>query len=104
VPPPGIPGPFALSDADGLRRLMVDAGFEDVRVREFPVPLRVASFDAWWARTTALAGPLARVLASLPEDARVAIRTRARDAARAYEASAGLEFPGVSLLNTGRRA
>jgi SAM-dependent methyltransferase len=104
VPPPGIPGPFALSDPEGLRRLLVDAGLEDVGVREFPVPLRVPSFGEWWARTTALAGPLARVLASLSAEAGEAIRTRAREAVRAYETSDGLEFPGVSLLGDGRRA
>jgi enediyne biosynthesis protein CalE5 len=102
VPPPGIPGPFALSDPGDLRRALAD--FADVRVREFAVPLRAGSFDEWWSRTTALAGPLARILASLSDAAGEAIRARARDAVRPYEASGGLELPGVSLLYTGRRA
>ena len=63
VPPPGIPGPFALGDAGELRRLLDEAGLTDVQVGELSVPLRTASFDEWWARTSALAGPLSAILA-----------------------------------------
>src|SRR3954471_3964520 len=69
VPPPGIPGPFALGDSGALRRLLDGAGLADVRVGELSVPLRTASFDEWWGRTTALAGPLSAILAALPAEA-----------------------------------
>ena len=105
VPPPGIPGPFALGDAGALRRLFDDAGLADVRVGELSVPLRTASFDEWWGRTSALAGPLSAILASMPETAVQALRERGREAARDYEtASGGLDFPGVTLIAAGRRA
>src|SRR5262245_39407398 len=65
VPPPGIPGPFSLSDATHLRKLFVDAGFGDVRVEEISVPLRAPSFDGWWRMTTSLAGPLALIIANM---------------------------------------
>jgi SAM-dependent methyltransferase len=105
VPPPGIPGPFALGDADELRRLLDDAGLADVEVGELSVPLRTVSFDEWWGRTSALAGPLSAILASMPEEAMQALRERAREAARPYEtASGGLDFPGVTLIASGRRA
>jgi hypothetical protein len=68
------------------------------------VPARAASFEDWWRRTSALAGPLATILASLPEQARGAIREHARESARAYETPAGIEFPGLALLLTGRRS
>jgi enediyne biosynthesis protein CalE5 len=105
VPPPGIPGPFALGDADELRALLEGAGLADVRIGELSVPLRSASFDEWWGRTSALAGPLAAILASMPAPAVQALRERAREAARPYEtASGGLDFPGVTLIAAGRRA
>ncbi|MGZ6644023.1 MAG: class I SAM-dependent methyltransferase [Solirubrobacteraceae bacterium] len=105
VPPPGIPGPFALGDAGELRRLFDEAGLADVRVVELSVPLPAASFDDWWGRTSALAGPLSAILASMPEPAMHALRERAREAARPYEdASGGLDFPGVTLIAAGRRA
>jgi SAM-dependent methyltransferase len=103
VPPPGIPGPFSLEDPDELAALLSDAGLADVVVTELPVPLRAASLQEWWARTSALAGPLARVLASLPEEAGRALRARLQEATRAYETPDGLEFPGVTLLASGRR-
>jgi SAM-dependent methyltransferase len=102
VPPPGIPGPFSLADAAGLASLLSDAGLAEVVVSELPVPMRAASFDEWWTRTAALAGPLAKMLASLPEEAAHALRARVREGSARYETSAGLEFPGVTLLAAGR--
>jgi SAM-dependent methyltransferase len=102
VPPPGIPGPFSLEDSDRLAGVLADADLTDVVVSELSVPLRAASFDEWWTRTSALAGPLAKMLASLPDEAAHELRARVRDATGRYETSAGLEFPGVTLLAAGR--
>jgi enediyne biosynthesis protein CalE5 len=103
VPPPGVPGPFSLEDADELAGLLDDAGLTDVAVEEVPVPMGVASFEEWWARTSALAGPLAAILSSLPEEAAQALRARAHEAIRPYETAGGLELPGVTLLATASR-
>jgi enediyne biosynthesis protein CalE5 len=103
IPPPGIPGPFALEDADKLAAILSEAGLGDVAVDEQLAPLKIASFDEWWARTTALAGPLAKLLESLHEDAVEELRARAQEGAKPYETSAGLEFPGVTLVAFGRR-
>ena len=103
VPPPGIPGPFALEDADRLGRLLDRAGLAGVAVDEVPVPLHDDSFDAWLTRTTALAGPLAKRLAGLPDPARQALLARLQEAVRPYHTPTGLHFPGLSLVATGRR-
>ena len=103
VPPPGVPGPFSLGDAGLLASLLRDAGLAGVTVEEHPVPLRAASFDAWWTRTCALAGPLAAILDSLPEPAVRALRARLEEATRPYRTVAGLELPGVSLVAAARR-
>jgi SAM-dependent methyltransferase len=104
LPPPGRPGPFALDDADHLAALLTAAGLDDVHVRAESVPMRVPSFDEWWARTPALAGPLAGVLASLPPVARDDIADRLRSTVAPYTGPAGrLDFPGTGLLATGRR-
>jgi SAM-dependent methyltransferase len=98
LPPDGIPGPFSLQDADKLASLLTQAGLSDVDVSESPVPLLASSFDEWWTARCALAGPLTRILASLPEDAARAIRDNAREATKPYETPDGLEFPGVALI------
>jgi len=103
IPPPGNPGPFALEDADELAALLTGAELADVAVAELLVPLTIASFDEWWARTTALAGPLAKMLESMHEDAVQELRARAQEAVKPYETPAGLEFPGVTLVASGRR-
>jgi SAM-dependent methyltransferase len=100
IPPPGIPGPFALSAADHLAGLLRDAGFEHVNVSEEAVPLRADSFDEWWTRTSALAGPLSKILASLPPEAVDGIRGRLIETTRPYETPSGLEFPGLTLVAT----
>ena len=103
VPPPGVPGPFSLADADELEALLAAAGLSDVAVGEVPVPLRAASFEEWWMRTAALAGPLAAILPSLPAPAREAIDARLRSATEPYRTATGLAFPGVSLIAFARR-
>ena len=103
VPPPGLPGPFALEDAERLADLLSGAGLSDVSVGEVAAPLRAASFDEWWTRTAALAGPVSQLLSALPADARQQVRRRARDAARPYLTADGLVFPGVSLVASARR-
>jgi SAM-dependent methyltransferase len=104
VPPPGIPGPFALADADRLGRLLTAAGLAEVAVDELPVPLRDRSLDAWLTRTSALAGPLAKRLAMLDDPARRALRARLEEAVGPYRTPDGLAFPGLALVASGRRA
>lgn len=105
TPPPGIPHPFSLDDADRLAELLSAAGLSDVSVDEVPTPYEATSVDEWWERSSALAGPLAQKLAQLPEPATQALRARAAYAARPYQTpSGGLHIPGVSLVAAARRA
>ena len=103
TPPPGIPHPFSLDDADALASLLAAAGLAEVSVEEVPTPYRAASVEEWWERSCALAGPLAQKLAALPETAAQALRARAAEAVRAYETPAGLHIPGVTLVAAARR-
>jgi ubiquinone/menaquinone biosynthesis C-methylase UbiE len=99
--PPGSPHPFALSDAGRLPDVLAGAGFEGVEVEEIAVPYRAASVDEWWNRSAALAGPLAKKLAALPEQAAQALRRSAAERIAAYRTDCGLDIPGLSLLATG---
>jgi len=103
LPPPGVRGPFSLDDGDELAELFRSAGFADVAVQEVAVPRRAGSVGEWWDRTTALAGPLALRLASLPPEAVERIRARAADAVAPYVGAGGaVEFPGLALVASGR--
>ena len=104
VPPPGMPGPFALSDAGRLVELLVANGLDQVAVRDVSVPLTATSFDQWWSRASALAGPLTTILSGLPKPARSELAERLQAAVRPFEANDGaLHFPGLALLASGHR-
>jgi ubiquinone/menaquinone biosynthesis C-methylase UbiE len=104
VPQPGMPGPFALADADALCRMLAGAGFTDIVVDRASVPLRSPSFDAWWERNLTVAGPIAGILARLDDATRTAVRDRVRAAVGEYEIDGGaLELPGLTLLLSARR-
>lgn len=100
VPPPGMPGPFSLSDGEALAGLFKAAGFKDVNLTQADAPLRAASFEDWWQRTTALAGPLAGVLAMLPTEAKTELEGRVRAAATPYVTADGIGFPGSARVVT----
>jgi ubiquinone/menaquinone biosynthesis C-methylase UbiE len=104
MPPPGMPHPFSLDHAGKLADLMASAGLSDVSVSELPTPYQEVSAHEWWERCCSLAGPMARKLASLPEEAREAVRARACDAICQYQTKAGLVIPGVSLLASAGKA
>jgi hypothetical protein len=75
----------------------------DVAVEELPVEMQAPSFDEWWDRTTALAGPVAGIIAALDATATHELLERVQRAAARYEAPNGFAFPGVTLLATARR-
>lgn len=102
VPPPGIPGPFSLGDGERVAQLLRTAGFTDVTVTEHDTPLRAGSFDEWWGRTSSLAGPLATILAALPDDALHSLRARLSSAVQEYTTADGVELPGLSIVASAR--
>ncbi|HST17006.1 MAG TPA: class I SAM-dependent methyltransferase [Gaiellaceae bacterium] len=104
VPPPGIPGPFSLDDAERLACVLAGAGLTAVEVHEVDVPYRAATVGEWWTRTSALAGPLAQRLAGLPKPARRSLLERAARAVEPYRSDDGIELPGVSLVAAAIRA
>jgi SAM-dependent methyltransferase len=104
MPPPGIPGPFALDDTDRLRGIFAAAGLVDIEITEHDTPLRAGSFDEWWNRTSSLAGPLAAIVAALPAEAHETLRARLERAVEPYRTPDGLELPGVSVIGTAGRS
>jgi hypothetical protein len=103
VPPLGIPGPFNLEDAARLQATLASAGFGDINVQDVQAPRRWSSFDEWRAWTTALAGPLATILAGIPEESRTAIVERLRSAVAPYTTPSGVEMPSLARVISARR-
>ena len=104
IPPPGMPGPFALAAPGALADVLTEGGFTDVRVREVQTPMQVQTFDEWWNVVPSLAGPIAPVLASLPTELTTAIRTDAEAALAEFHTGRGYELPGLSIVGVGSNA
>jgi ubiquinone/menaquinone biosynthesis C-methylase UbiE len=102
MPPHGVPGPFSLDDAARLAGVLRSGGLDAVAVSEIAVSLRAGSFDEWFTRTSAIAGPLAQRLAAMPAAARTALRDRLETATAEYVTAEGLQIPGVALIASGR--
>jgi len=104
VPPPGAPGPFALSDDERLVELFADAGFGSLSVSPIAVPLRAPSFEAWWTRQLSLAGPLVAIVNGLDDTTRAHVQDAVRAAVARYAVNGALDLPGVALVLTGLRS
>jgi ubiquinone/menaquinone biosynthesis C-methylase UbiE len=99
---PGDPfapgGVFSLADPDRLRALAGAGGFTAVTVEEVTGVMRFASPDDYWAYNTALAGPLAQMVASLGDDQLRAIRATLDPSLAPFQHGQGLELPWVSVV------
>jgi SAM-dependent methyltransferase len=102
-PPPGMPGPLSLGSSDLFKSVLAEGGLDEIRIEQVEVPWRGASFDEWWDRTAALAGPVAKLLAAQPPEAVEAIRATAHELLAEYETADGLEIPGVTLVASAKR-
>jgi SAM-dependent methyltransferase len=104
VPPPGMPGPFSLSEPEALANVLLDAGFDDVEVHQVEAPMHVASLDEWWTVVPSLAGPVAALLASLPDDVTSGIRIHAESALADFADNGSYTIPGLSLVGAGHHS
>ena len=103
VPPPGLPGPFSLDSPGSLADVLRRAGLDDVEVHEVDTPLTCGSLDEWWRVVPSLAGPVAQLVAALPDEDAAAIRAHASDGLAPFAEPGGYRIPGVSLVARARR-
>lgn len=64
-PPPGTPGPFALSDPERLRDLVAGAGLMDVEIEPMDITLRAPSLDALWEQQRDLSAQASEIVPKL---------------------------------------
>jgi SAM-dependent methyltransferase len=101
-PPPGVPGPFGLADAEHVRRVLGAAGFIDIRLDavEEPTVLGVDADDAFAFVSTV------GVTKGLTQDLDPDSEARALEALRRtlieHETDAGVLFAASAWLITGR--
>jgi SAM-dependent methyltransferase len=102
-PPAGTPGPFGLAQADSVRRILTEAGFEAVDLEEVRAPIYVGAdaADAFgFARTL---GMTKGMLDDLDDAARAEALETLRQTLAAHETADGVRLESCAWLITARR-
>ena len=93
----GAPGIFALSDPDRIRELVTGAGFAEPKIEEVPFTFSYEDFDEYWRAINELAGPLAAVIARLPEDEQQAVKEEVGKRLEQFRKNGGYEMPATPI-------
>lgn len=73
---PAMPPRAEASRIEALRKLWMDAGLQDVKMREIPVSRAFANFEEYWS--TSLAGTTGQIVAALPPAEAENLKARVR--------------------------
>lgn len=100
-PPGGDPfgpgGMFSMSDHERIRELATSAGFQEVQVEEMPVDWTFSSSDEAWTYTTEVAGALAALVRTLPDDEVARFREALDEQQQHFMTPEGLKLPGKTV-------
>jgi SAM-dependent methyltransferase len=94
---------FSLSDADGLRQLLIGAGFHEVHVVSATRHGTIASFDDYWAPIEEGTGQIPQAYLALAPSARQAVRAEVRARLSPFESDGQYTMSVEMLLADGRR-
>jgi hypothetical protein len=92
---------FSLADLPRLRTLLIDAGFQDVRVEHQTRKGRFDSFDEYWEPIEAGIGSIPQTYLMLPDSARRAVREEVRTKLAEFEDGEGLRMNVEMLIGSG---
>ncbi len=100
LPPPAplLVGPFSLADPERNRRLVGDAGLEEMAVQQLVSGTHFTSVDAYWSVQSEVAGQLAMILASLDADRVQAIRATLTALMEPFAITDGYLLPSQVVL------
>ena len=88
-PEPGAPGIFAMADPERIRDLVAGAGFGEPELAEIDFDFRYADADDLWEVLVRIAGPLARVVKTLPPEELQATRAAIEESLAPFRAEDG---------------
>jgi ubiquinone/menaquinone biosynthesis C-methylase UbiE len=89
APPPGTPGPFALADAESLKRSFSQAGFKDIKVEILQITFGFDSPESYTRLHQQVTAPLQAMLSSQTEEKRKQVWGSVTDAVLQYADSHG---------------
>ena len=89
APPPGAPGPFALADADTLRKLFSQAGFKDIKIDTFQITFEFDSPDSYTRAHQQTNAPIHAMLAKYTDEVKKHVWNSITEAVWQYADSHG---------------
>lgn len=95
---PYAPGPFAFADADRLKKILGEAGFNNIRIEKLDTTSSMGANADEAADEALNIGPLSRAANELPEETRQKIRAVAKDALAKFQTPAGVTPPAACWL------
>ncbi len=100
-PPQGDPfgpgGMFSMAEANKVRAMVAEAGFDAAEIEEMVVHWNFDDFDAFWGFQSNVAGAIATLLKELSEDEVVEVRGAIQEAVAPLAQDGRYDFPGVTL-------
>jgi SAM-dependent methyltransferase len=102
IPPTGAPGPFALSDPDRVRQLLVGAGFTEPELRDLRAPMYFGETPD--RAVEFVLGLHAWMLEGLDDDGRDRAQEALRSTVAEHETADGVTFGSAMWLVTATRA
>jgi hypothetical protein len=86
-----------MADEARTRELVTGAGFDSPRVEEVEVVWSFADDEELWRFLTEVAGGIALVIRSLPEDEQLRLRSEVERASEPLRSNGGYDMPGLTL-------
>jgi SAM-dependent methyltransferase len=104
-PPPGVPGPFSLSDENSLMNLFMISGFKDLNIERINVSFDFDSPEDYTTFTSETIGSLQKVLANQTSQRKKEILKAVTEAAEGYaDKNTGIvSFINEAILIVGKK-
>ena len=106
IPPPwrpGVPGPFALCDADSIRGLLRGAGLVDITIEAFDAPMFLGETAETALRKIARTSPISAGLAAVDSDRRSAVMDAVARSLTPFAGGDGVAMGGAAWMVAARR-
>lgn len=98
-PDPTAPGPFAFADSARVKAILEQAGFKDVRIEKLDTAMRMGATLDEAVEMSTKAGPLARALGEIQDEAlKDKIHARVKAAIAKYDTGKGVLAPAACWL------
>jgi hypothetical protein len=86
-----------MADEARIRELVTGVGFDPPQVEEVEVVWSFADDEELWRFITEVAGGIALVIRSLPEDEQLRVRSEVQRASEPLRSNGGYDMPGLTL-------